>query len=104
MSDSSPTPAEIAAGVEVMLSGVRGIPQHLMMGADLVRPIAAQLKPVERVTLCALGGSAFPGELLKVITDPLDIPFDVSRSYRVERGALDRNAQLHGLPMKAQAV
>ena len=85
----APSQAEIAAGVEVMLSGVRGIPQHLMMGADLAAPIAAQLRgPIERVTLCALGGSAFPGELIKVITDRLDVPLLISRSYQVERGAL----------------
>ena len=86
---NTPDQATIMAGVEIMLSGVRGIPDHLIQGAELAQGIASQLnEPVERVTLCALGGSAFPGSLLKVATDPFDIPFEVSRGYTVGRGQL----------------
>ena len=77
--------ADILAGVEVMLSGVRGIPDHFKQGASLADGVADQLKHnVKRITLCGLGGSAFPGELLKVATDPLNIPFSVSRDYEVQ--------------------
>ena len=80
----------IAQGIEIMLSGVRGIPDHLTLGAELAEGIAAQLKgSIKRVTLCALGGSAFPGDLLRVITDPLSIPLTVSRSYKVHHAQLD---------------
>ena len=79
----------IMKGVEIMLSGVRGIPDHLIQGGELARGIVDQLhSPVERITLCALGGSAFPAELIKVATDELDIPFEVTRDYRVGRGEL----------------
>ena len=82
----------IAAGIEIMLSGVRGIPDHLGLGCQLAEGVVQQLKaPVKRVTLCALGGSAFPGNLLKVITDPLGIPFSVSRTYDVQHAQLTQD-------------
>ncbi len=84
--------AQIRAGIEIMLSGVRGIPEHLPQGAELASGIAEQFQyPVKRITLCALGGSAFPGDLLKVITDPLSVPLKVSRSYEVAHAKLDQN-------------
>lgn len=84
--------SQIRAGIEIMLSGVRGIPNHLSQGAALAEGIAAQFKhEVKRITLCALGGSAFPGNLLKVITDPLSVPLHVSRSYEVAHAKLDQN-------------
>ncbi|MAD60461.1 MAG: hypothetical protein CMH49_02960 [Myxococcales bacterium] len=84
--------SQIRAGIEIMLSGVRGIPEHLSQGAKLAEGIAAQLKhEVKRITLCALGGSAFPGDLLRVITDPLGVPLQVSRSYEVAHARLNKN-------------
>ncbi len=90
MSNTSTTNRDsITQGIEIMLSGVRGIPDHLTLGTHLAEGIAAQLKqPIKRVTLCALGGSAFPGDLMKVITDQLSIPLSVSRSYEVHHGHL----------------
>lgn len=79
----------IAQGIEIMLSGVRGIPDHLSQGAELAEGIAEQLQgSIKRITLCALGGSAFPGDLLRVITDPMNVPLTVSRSYEVQHGSL----------------
>ena len=77
----------IKAGVEIMLSAVRGIPDHLVRGGQLVVGVHSKItQPIARVTLCALGGSAFPGEFIKWMTDAHDVPFSISRSYRVERG------------------
>ena len=79
----------IAEGIEIMLSGVRGIPEHLSFGSQLAEGIASYIKkPVERITLCALGGSAFPGDLIRVITNALSVPLQVSRSYEVHHAHL----------------
>jgi glucose/mannose-6-phosphate isomerase len=75
---------EVLAGVEVMLSGVRDIPDHLSQGAALASGITDRFtSKVKRVTLCGLGGSAFPGDLLQVAIADLEIPFAVSRHYEV---------------------
>jgi glucose/mannose-6-phosphate isomerase len=81
---NSQATADILAGVEIMLSAVRGIPQHLLQGIDLAKGIAEQLKPgIRSVTLCGLGGSAFPGNLLEVLQQELNIPLRVSRDYQL---------------------
>ena len=75
---------EVLAGVDIMLSAVRGIPDHLLQGISLAQGIVDQLqKGVRRVTLCGLGGSAFPGNLLEVVQHQIHIPLRVSRDYEL---------------------
>ena len=86
MSQTQPTPEEIRAGVEVMLSGVRGIPDHITEGFTLAEGAAASARRGEawsprRVTLCALGGSAFPGDLLWIALRDSGARFTVCRDY-----------------------
>ena len=72
-----------------MLSAVRGIPDHLVIGGQLAEGVGGQCRDsIERVTLCALGGSAFPGDLIKLMIASADLDFKVSRSYQVERSQL----------------
>ena len=65
---------EVLAGVDIMLSAVRGIPDHLLQGVALAEGIVNQLQAgITRITLCGLGGSAFPGNLLEVVQHQIHI-------------------------------
>ena len=78
----------LLAGVEVMLSGVRSLPEQLLTHLELGGEVAARLldhaqtpERPQRVALSGLGGSAFPGELLELITASLGARCPVSRDY-----------------------
>ena len=87
MSHTAPTPEQIREGVEIMLSGVRGVPDHIGEGFRLAEGVGARARRGEegwvprRVTLCALGGSAFPGDLLWVALRDHGVHFAVCRDY-----------------------
>jgi glucose/mannose-6-phosphate isomerase len=87
MSHTPPTPDTISAGVEIMLSGVRGIPDHILEGFTLAEGAAASARGGDaawtprRVTLCALGGSAFPGDLLWIALRNRNTHFNICRDY-----------------------
>ncbi len=68
---------------EGMLGSIRGLPQQLERGCDLAAGSGRGLDGIRRVVLCGMGGSAFPGDLLKVYTDPRGVDLRVSRDYVV---------------------
>ncbi len=73
---------------ERMLGSVRGLPRQFERGCELAGDVGASLRGVRRAVLCGMGGSAFPGDLLKVYTDPRGLDLRVSRDYAVH-GPLD---------------
>jgi glucose/mannose-6-phosphate isomerase len=88
------SPEKVEAGTQEMLNAIKGITTHFEQGIAFTLQIKDRLlampKP-RRVIHCGLGGSAFPANLLKIATDSLGVPFDVSRQYLVD--AVDLNAQ-----------
>ncbi len=66
-----------------MLDSVRGLHAQFAAGFDFAGDVGCGIEGVERVVVCGMGGSAFPGELLGVYTEPLGVDLRVSRDYVV---------------------
>lgn len=67
-----------------MLDAVRTLPQQLLDGRIFAGSAGADFKGVvSRVVICGMGGSAFPGDLLRLLTDALGLELLVSRDYVV---------------------
>ena len=66
-----------------MLEAVRGLPDHFAQGAAFAAPVGHQFRGVRRVIIAGMGGSAFPGELLRIHTDPLGLDLRVARDYQI---------------------
>lgn len=66
-----------------MLDAVRGIPDHFAQGVAFAGTVGTEARGVRRAILCGMGGSAFPGDLLKIVSDPLGVDLTVSREYDV---------------------
>jgi glucose/mannose-6-phosphate isomerase len=68
-----------------MLAAVRGIPDHFSPGATAAGEAGRTCRGVRRVIIAGMGGSAFPGDLLRLHTDPLGIDLQVARDYRIHQ-------------------
>ncbi len=66
-----------------MLAAVRGIPGHFSPGAAAAGDAGRTCRGVERVVIAGMGGSAFPGDLLRLHTDPLGLDVQVARDYTI---------------------
>lgn len=89
------TEQSLREGVEVMLAGVRSIPdqiiESLSLGAETAEMLLAPVLypfPPRHIALCGLGGSAFPGELLELATQAFNVRCPVSRDYTAPSNAL----------------
>ncbi|MEE2645587.1 MAG: SIS domain-containing protein [Myxococcota bacterium] len=73
-----------------MLEAVRGVSGHLRAGPALAAEAAQQLAGFtpRRVILCGMGGSAFPGELTRLVLDPAKVNLEVSRRYQISGAPL----------------
>ncbi len=87
-------PAKVKAGTIEMLNAIKGITSHFEKGIAFTLEAEQHIKTIKkpkRIILCGLGGSAFPASLLKIATDALGVPFEVSRQYLVECTDLGEN-------------
>lgn len=66
-----------------MLDSVRGLHAQFAVGFDFAGDVGREFEGIERVVVCGMGGSAFPGDLLGVYTSPLGVDLRVSRDYSV---------------------
>lgn len=66
-----------------MLDAVRTLPVQFAAGRRFAGMVGSTCKGVRRAIVCGMGGSAFPGDLLKILTDPLGLDLSVSRDYVV---------------------
>lgn len=75
-----------------MLDAVRTLPQQLIDGHGFAGSAGrAYAGTVKRAIVCGMGGSAFPGDLLRVLTDPLGLDLTVSRDYVVRDARVGRD-------------
>ncbi len=66
-----------------MLDSVRALPGQFEAGFGFVGEVGCALRGIERVVVCGMGGSAFPGDLLNAYVAPLGVDLRVSRDYVV---------------------
>lgn len=70
-----------------MRGAIRGTPAYFAAGIEFGGDVGAHLAPFDRLIVCGMGGSAFPGDLL-ALSDRLEVPVVVSRDYGVRAPAL----------------
>jgi len=66
-----------------MLDSVRALPRQFEAGVSFAGDVGAGLDGIERVVVAGMGGSAFPGDLLRLYVDPKGVDLRVSRDYVV---------------------
>ena len=66
-----------------MLDSIRGLPVQFAAGLGFAGDVGCGLAGVDRVVVCGMGGSAFPGDLLNAYVAPLGVDLRVSRDYVV---------------------
>lgn len=90
MSSSDPSPSSADAvdailAADPMMAAIDSTPDGFGLGARAAAEIGAAFadEPVDHVVVAGMGGSAFPADLLDLITRPLGRPVFVSRDYVV---------------------
>ena len=66
-----------------MLTAIRSLPQQFEKGRAFVGGVGRELTGIRRVVICGMGGSAFPGDLLRLYASPRGASVHVSRDYVV---------------------
>ena len=65
-----------------MLAAVNGVPSQFALGWDTVNPVVASVSTgLKCVRVCGLGGSAFPGDILRTVFSDAGIQIEVVRDY-----------------------
>ena len=68
-----------------MLDAVRQTPTHFSLGWDAASPLMTKATDAKGVVICGMGGSAFPGDILRAGFGDIAPPIEVSRDYRAPR-------------------
>lgn len=64
-----------------MLDAVRNTPAHFAIGWDAAADLTQRPSRAQRVVICGMGGSAFPGDILRAGFGDISVPVVVSRDY-----------------------
>lgn len=71
------------------MNAVLGLADQFAAGARSAGTVGRFLRPVKRVVVCGMGGSAFPGDFLALFARPRGVAVSVSRDYEVRDVVLD---------------